>query len=201
MTGGVPEDDIALRVLQVFVQAPPLLLSTANHSFTNDVHREHVPQAFKPPLGWISSATRCKLQCCFRRRSGAMRRLLLVTSVLCAIDTTQAFAQHEVSQQLLELEEADRNIFFTMLLHGSNKRCDQVIRTLFNAAYLDVDEWEALCRDHNSYSLNVPADPDATITSLHCRELSTTSKMLLQSVGSRNKASGCRIKGERRKRH
>jgi hypothetical protein len=25
--------------------------------------------------------------------------------------------------------------------------------------------------------------------------------MLLQSVGSRNKASGCRIKGERRKRH
>jgi hypothetical protein len=66
-----------------------------------------------------------------------------------------------------------------MLLRGSNKRCDQVIRTLFNAAYLDVDEWEALCRDHNSYSLNVPADPDATITSLHCRELSTTSKMLL----------------------
>ena len=62
-----------------------------------------------------------------------MRRLLLVTSVLCAIDTTQAFAQHEVSQQLLELEEADRNIFFTMLLRGSNKRCDQVIRTLFNA--------------------------------------------------------------------
>ena len=103
-----------------------------------------------------------------------MRRLLLVTSVLCAIDTTQAFAQHEVSQQLLEL---------------------------FNAAYLEFDEWEALCRDHNSYSLNVPADPDATITSLHCRELSTTSKMLLQSVGSKNKASGCRIKGERRKRH
>jgi hypothetical protein len=130
-----------------------------------------------------------------------MRRLLLVTSVLCAIDTTQAFAQHEVSQQLLELEEADRNTFFTMQLRGSNKRCDQVIRTLFNAAYLDVDEWEALCRDHNSYSLNVPADPDATITSLHCRELSTTSKMLLQSVGSKNKASGCKIKGERRKRH
>jgi hypothetical protein len=25
--------------------------------------------------------------------------------------------------------------------------------------------------------------------------------MLLQSVGSKNKASGCRIKGERRKRH
>jgi len=127
-----------------------------------------------------------------------MRRLLLVTSVLCAIDTTQAFAQHEVSQQLLELEEADRNTFFTMQLRGSNKRCDQVIRTLFNAAYLDVDEWEALCRDHNSYSLNVPADPDATITSLHCRELSTTSKMLLQSVGSKNRraAAGSKASGE-----
>ena len=59
-----------------------------------------------------------------------MRRLLLVTSVLCAIDTTQAFAQHEVSQQLLELVEADRNTFFTMQLRGSNKRCDQVIRPL-----------------------------------------------------------------------
>ena len=62
-----------------------------------------------------------------------MRRLLLVTSVLCAIDTAQAFAQHKFSQQLLELEEADRNTFFTMLLRASNKRCDQVIRTLFNA--------------------------------------------------------------------
>ena len=130
-----------------------------------------------------------------------MRRLLLVTSVLCAIDTAQAFAQHKFSQQLLELEEADRNTFCTMLLRASNKRCDQVIRTLFNAGYVELDEWEALCRDHNSYSLNVPADPEATITSLHCRELSRTSKMLLQSVGSNNKASGCRIKGERRKRH
>jgi hypothetical protein len=30
--------------------------------------------------------------------------------------------------------------------------------------------------------------------------LSKTSKMLLQSVGSESKASGCRIKNERRKR-
>ena len=64
MTGGVPEDDIALRVLQVFVQAPPLLLSTANHSFTDDVHGEHVPQRVQATPRWISSgcgraATRC----------------------------------------------------------------------------------------------------------------------------------------------
>ena len=68
MTGGVPEDDIALRVLQVLVQAPPLLLSTANHSFTDDVHGEHVPQRVQSTPRWISSgcgcaATRCKLQC------------------------------------------------------------------------------------------------------------------------------------------
>jgi len=129
-----------------------------------------------------------------------MRRLLLVTSVLCAIDTTQAFAQHEVSQQLLELEEADRNTFFTMVLRANNKQCNQVIRTIFGDAFLGFDEWEALCKDRNSYSLKVAADPDATITSLHCRELSKTSKMLLQSVGSESKASGCRIEKERRKR-
>jgi len=130
-----------------------------------------------------------------------MRRLLLATTLLCAFDTAQAFAQHEVSQQLLELDEADRNTFFTLLLSGSNKPCDRVIRTMFNDAFLGMDQWEALCKDHNQYLLHVPADPDATITSLHCRELSKTSKMLLQSVGSTSTASGCRIKMERRKRH
>jgi hypothetical protein len=130
-----------------------------------------------------------------------MRRLLLATTLLCAFGTAHALAQHELSQQLSEMDEADRNTFFTMVLRNSNKQCDQVIRTLFKAAFLEVDEWEALCRDHNSYSLNIPADPDATTTSLDCRELSKTSKMLLQSVGSNRKASACRIKKERRKRH
>jgi hypothetical protein len=35
----------------VLVQAPPLLLSTANHSFTDDVHGEHVPQGVQATLG------------------------------------------------------------------------------------------------------------------------------------------------------
>ena len=128
-----------------------------------------------------------------------MRRLLLVTSVLCAIDTTQAFAQHEVSQQLLELEEADRNTFFTMQLRGSNKRCDQVIRPLFNAAYLDVDEWEALCRDHNSYSLNVPCRT-RTRRSHRCiavscpRQTRCCCKAL--AVGTRRAAAGSKASGE-----
>jgi hypothetical protein len=87
-----------------------------------------------------------------------------------------------------------------MVLRANNKQCNQVIRTIFGDAFLGFDEWEALCKDRNSYSLKVAADPDATITSLHCRELSKTSKMLLQSVGSESKASGCRIEKERRKR-
>jgi hypothetical protein len=107
---------------------------------------------------------------------------------------------NERSKQLLEMDETDRNTFFTMVLRASNKQCDQVIRTIFGDAFFGFDEWEALCKDHNSYSLKVAGDPDATITSLHCRELSKTSKMLLQSVGSESKASGCRIKNERRKR-
>jgi hypothetical protein len=98
------------------------------------------------------------------------------------------------------MDEADRNTFFTMVLRASNKRCDQVIRTMFSDSFLGFDEWEALCKDHNSYSLKVAADPDATITSLHCHELSKTSKMLLQSVGSKSKASSCRINKEWRKR-
>jgi hypothetical protein len=123
----------------------------------------------------------------------AMRRLLLAVTLFCA-STAQAFAQDEQSQQLLQMDEADRNTFFTMLLRGSNKQCDQVIRTTFNAAFLAMDEWEALCKDQNSYPINVPADPDAPITSLHCRELSKQSKMLLQSVGSESKGRGCRMK-------
>src|SRR5262249_33893846 len=80
-----------------------------------------------------------------------------------------------------------------------NKRCDQVIRTMLSDAFLGFDEWEALCKDRNSYSLKVAADPDATITSLHCRELSKISKMLLQSVGSERKARSGRINKEWRK--
>jgi hypothetical protein len=67
-------------------------------------------------------------------------RLLLFTTLLCAVGTAQASAQNEVSQQLLELDKDDRNTFFTLLLRGSNKKCDQVIRTLFKAAFLGVDE-------------------------------------------------------------
>ena len=58
-----------------------------------------------------------------------------------------------------------------------------------------MDEWEALCRDRNAFSISVPTELDETvITSLTCRELFATSKMLLHRAGSKSKAAGCRIK-------
>ena len=83
---------------------------------------------------------------------------------------------------------------FTLLLRGNNQKCDQVIRTLFKGAFLVMDEWEALCRDGHSYSLVVPANSEAIITSRSCRDLLTTSRMLLQRAGSKSKATGCRIR-------
>jgi len=123
-----------------------------------------------------------------------MTRLLLAT-LLCALGTTQASAQNVVSQGLLDLDDDERNASFTLILKESDRRCDQVIRTLFTGTLLGVDEWEALCKDRNAYSISVLTEQDETIiTSLSCRELSATSKMLLHRSGSRSKAAGCRIK-------
>ena len=128
------------------------------------------------------------------RRTTAVARLILLAMLLCALGTTQTSAQNEISQQILEMDEDDRNIMFTLLLRGNNQKCDQVIRTLFKGDFLIMDEWEALCRDRHSYSFIVPANSEATITSLSCRDLLQTSRVLLQRAGSRSKASGCRIK-------
>ena len=46
-----------------------------------------------------------------------------------------------------------------------------------------------MCRDRNSYSFSVLAELNETIiTSLSCRELLATRKMLLQRAGSKNKS-------------
>jgi hypothetical protein len=118
---------------------------------------------------------------------------LLFTTLLCALGTVHAFAQSEVSQHLLELDDDERNAVFTLMLRDSNRKCDQVTRTLFNGTVLGVDEWEAKCRDRNSYSFSVLAEP-TIITSVSCRELMATRKMLLQRAGSKNKATGCKIR-------
>jgi hypothetical protein len=120
---------------------------------------------------------------------------LLCTMLLCALGTAQASAQTAVSQQLLELEDDERNAAFTLMLQDGHRKCDQVVRTLFRGTVLGMDEWEAMCRDRRSYSFTMLAEPDETIISfVSCNELLSTRKMLLRRAGSKNKATGCRIK-------
>jgi hypothetical protein len=122
-----------------------------------------------------------------------MIRLLFVIP-LCALASSEATAQNKASQILLALSEDERNAAVTRLLQGSNEKCDRVIRTLFNGTELGLDEWEALCRDQNSYSLIIPPELSAGIELVNCRELLATSKMLLHGARSKSKATGCRIK-------
>src|SRR3977135_3108233 len=79
---------------------------------------------------------------------------LLFTTLLCALGATQASAQNAVSQQLLELDDDERNAAFTLMLRDGHRKCDQVVRTLFKGTILGVDEWEAMCRNRISYSFS-----------------------------------------------
>ena len=121
-----------------------------------------------------------------------MIRLLFIVLV-CAVAASQAAAQNNVSQTLFGLGEDQRNETFTRLLRDNSAKCDRVIRTLFNGASVELDVWEALCRDGNSYSVIIPPEPNAAIELLSCRDLLATSKMLLEGAGSKSKAIGCRI--------
>ena len=124
---------------------------------------------------------------------------LLFTTLLCALGVAQASAQNAVSQRLLEFDAAQRNAAFTIMLNESNRRCDQVMRTLFSGSVLSVDEWEASCSDQNAYSVSVLSESnEAIITSLSCHELSAASRMLLQMSGSRTKAARCGTRGSAR---
>ena len=123
-----------------------------------------------------------------------MLRLLFAT-MFWTLGIAQALAQSQVTQRLLELEDEERNAALTLILRDSNRKCDEVIRTLFKGTVVGVDEWEAMCRDRNAYSLSVLAQGNETIiNAVSCRELLATRKMLLRRAGSTNKANGCRIK-------
>jgi hypothetical protein len=110
------------------------------------------------------------------------------------VSSSQATAQNSVSHSLLGLSEDERNETFTHMLCDSNVKCDQVIRTLFNGATTDLDVWEALCRDRNSYLLSITPEPNFDIELVSCRELLATSKMLLERAGGKTKPTGCRMK-------
>ncbi len=119
---------------------------------------------------------------------------LLFTAMLCVLASSQAAAQNWASRTLLGLDEDQRNETFTYLLRDSNAKCDQVIRTLFNGSTAELDDWEVLCRDRNSYSLAITPEQTASIELVSCGELLATSKTLLERAGSRSKATGCSIK-------
>ena len=60
----------------------------------------------------------------------------LFTVLVCAVATSQAAAQNNVSQTLFGLGEDQRNETFTRLLRDNSAKCDRVIRTLFNGMTL-----------------------------------------------------------------
>jgi hypothetical protein len=117
----------------------------------------------------------------------------LFAILVCVVTSSQATAQNKVSQALLGLSEDERNETFTDLLRDGNVKCDRVTHTLFNGATSDLDVWEVVCRDRNSYSLTVPSGPNADIELVTCRELLATSKMLLVRAGSKTKAPTTRM--------
>ena len=122
-----------------------------------------------------------------------MTRLLL-SALHLALATTVASAQNQLSQELLSVTPDERNAAFTRLLEATSEKCDQVIRTLYKGTALGLDEWEALCKDRNSYSISITPGLMAGIETVSCRQLLATSQMLLHQAGSKSKATGCRIR-------
>jgi hypothetical protein len=55
---------------------------------------------------------------------------------------------------------------------------------------VELDDWEVLCQDRNSYSLAIRPEQTAGIEFVSCRELLATSKMLPEGAGSKSKATG-----------
>jgi hypothetical protein len=85
----------------------------------------------------------------------------------------------------LELDQDQRNAAFTRMLWDTKRKCDHVNQTIFNGAFLGVDEWEVLCRDGSSYLVSVLGDlKDTIITSLSCSELAATSRRLLRKLAA-----------------
>ena len=128
-----------------------------------------------------------------------MRRLLL-SILVYALTFSDATALNKVSQELLWLDENERNETLTDVLRDGNAKCDRVIRSVVSGATADLDAWEVLCRNRNSYALAMPSEPGAAVDFISCRQLLATSKKLLQTAGSKAAPTGCRIKRSERPR-
>jgi hypothetical protein len=126
-----------------------------------------------------------------------------VAAILLISFTVPALGQNFVSQGLLSSSEEDRHTEFTSVLRENGSKCDEVFRTLFSGSIGDMDNWEARCRDRNSYSLSVVIHPDAPVMIANCRDLLAASAMMLKAAKSRMHPSACQIewKSPARQRH
>jgi hypothetical protein len=120
-----------------------------------------------------------------------MRASLAVIFLIACV--VPASGQNSVSQGLLSSSEEDRNAEFTSVLRENGNKCDEVFRTLFNGSIGDMDNWEARCKDRNSYSLGVLAHSDAPVMIANCRDLLAVSAMMLKMAKSKVHPSACQI--------
>jgi hypothetical protein len=114
-----------------------------------------------------------------------------VAVILLISCTVPASAQNFVSQSLLSWSEEERNAEFTSVLRENGNTCDEVLRSSFNGSIGDLDNWEARCKDRNSYSLNVVTRPDVPVMIANCRNLLALSAMMLKMAKSRVHPSAC----------
>jgi hypothetical protein len=126
-----------------------------------------------------------------------------VAAILLIACTAPALGQNFVSQGLLAWSEEDRNAEFTSVLRENGSRCDEVFLTSFNGSIGDMDNWEARCKDSNSYSLSVVTHPDAPAMIANCRDLLAASAMMLKMAKSKMHPLACQTewKSPARQRH
>jgi hypothetical protein len=55
----------------------------------------------------------------------------------------------------LPLDDEEQNASFTLMQRGSDRRCVRSSERIFTGTVLGVDEWEALSKDRNDYSISV----------------------------------------------
>jgi hypothetical protein len=119
--------------------------------------------------------------------------LAVIFLIACAVT---ASAQNSISRGLISSGEEDRNAEFTSVLRENGNKCDEVVSTLFNGSIGEMDNWEARCKDRNSYSLSVLTYPDAPAMIANCRDLLAVSAMMLKMAKSKMHPSACQIEIE-----
>jgi hypothetical protein len=118
-------------------------------------------------------------------------RTIVFVAVIAS--ATHAYGQNVNSQKLIAMSVPERNAAFTRLMKANNEACNQTTKTVFNGSSGQIDDWEMLCADGNSYSLSVPSDSTTIIKYLSCKELLALNRLIDVRSGKNSKSVGCRI--------